>query len=380
MRLINAETLQIEEFIGDRSTSESNLPAYAILSHTWGEGEVSYKQFKHLTKNIRLSKGYKKIESSCRQARKFDLRYVWVDTCCIDKSSSAELSEAINSMFRYYANAAVCFAYLADVDSRDGNENSLRIQIRRSRWVTRGWTLQELIAPRTVCFFNKSWTRLGTKDSMDGLLQEVTGVDRLLLTHERPLANFSIACRMSWAAGRRTTRVEDLAYSLLGIFNINMPLLYGEGQKAFRRLQEEIMKESDDQSLFAWEPSPGHPSLWYNLSEGLGVLAEHPREFRLSEHFRAISTLSVPYSVTNRGIAIELPILSAGLDKPLALLACHGQHGSRADGMTKLRRLAIPLINKGNNVFMRDARKRLHITSSMVEIESAEERHIYLVR
>ncbi|KAF2201152.1 hypothetical protein GQ43DRAFT_448996 [Delitschia confertaspora ATCC 74209] len=209
------------------------------------------------------------IISACQQARQDNLAYVWIDTCCIDKSSSAELSEAINSMWRYYERSAMCYAYLDDVDvfdplrgghgvsnASDGSSEELTSKqvdlidekdLARSRWFTRGWTLQELIAPARVAFYIKGWNFVGYKATMGRKLERITGIGtEILMEHWPKLDTVSVARRMSWAAKRETTRVEDMAYCLLGIFDVNMPLLYGEGEKAFVRLQEEIMKDSDD--------------------------------------------------------------------------------------------------------------------------------------
>lgn len=175
----------------------------------------------------------------------------WMDTCCIDKSSSAELSEAINSMFAWYQQADVCLVYLHDVDSSldPSTPGSVRNSLRSSDWFNRGWTLQELVAPSVVYFHGSDWRSIGSRTSLKAVLSEITSIDVDLFSHGR-LSRYSIAQKMSWAAKRETTRVEDEAYCLMGLFDINMPLLYGEGRKAFRRLQEEIIRRSDDQSIF----------------------------------------------------------------------------------------------------------------------------------
>jgi hypothetical protein len=244
MRLIHGETLKLVEF------NDNNIPPYAILSHTWGLEEVTFQDMSmDLPNEARqsLSSGvkgasYKKIEYCCAQATKDGLEYSWVDTCGIDKSSSSELSEAINSMFRWYSNAAVCYAYLSDV-------HLITEEISPSRWFTRGWTLQELIAPRNVKFFTSNWELIGTKESLSSSIASITGIDVETLLDPSSLSSASVARKLSWAAERQTTRTEDVAYCLMGIFDVNMPLLYGEGEKAFIRLQEEIIKENDDQSL-----------------------------------------------------------------------------------------------------------------------------------
>jgi hypothetical protein len=236
------------EFIGDK------IPRYAILSHTWGtDGEEV--TFKDLMKGTGKSKaGYQKIRFCGEQAATDRLQYFWVDTCCIDKSSSAELSEAINSMFRWYHDASKCYVYLSDVSIRAAIKNDQISQwawepaFQKSRWFTRGWTLQELIAPASVEFFSVEGERLGDKKSLERQIHEITGITAQAL-QRGPLPYFSVNERMSWAAKRKTKREEDAAYSLLGIFDIHMPLIYGEGQKkALARLYKEIKESLKDKS------------------------------------------------------------------------------------------------------------------------------------
>ena len=186
---------------------------------------------------VQKKAGYEKIRHASMQAISDGYQYVWIDTCCIDKSSSAELSEAINSMFTWYQQASVCYAYVDDVQLHDFD---------KSRWFTRGWTLQELLAPSNVIFFVAGWTRLGTKFSLAAQITKITGIDSEILHDQRLLRKRSVAQLMSWASRKETTRPEDTAYCLLGIFGVNMPLLYGEGENAFIRLQEELVKFADD--------------------------------------------------------------------------------------------------------------------------------------
>jgi hypothetical protein len=177
----------------------------------------------------------------------------WIDSCCIDKTSSAELSEAINSMFRWYQNAQVCYAYLSDVPAIEDLDHYRKdSEFRRSKWFTRGWTLQELLAPEIVVFYNHDWVEIGTKALMSGVIRSITNIDRGFLMGESEIKPACVAQKMSWASRRKTTRLEDTAYCLMGLFDVNMPLLYGEGEKAFYRLQLEIIKNSSDESIFAW--------------------------------------------------------------------------------------------------------------------------------
>jgi hypothetical protein len=239
-----------------------NIPPYAILSHTWGDDNEEVT-FKDLTEGPRkATAGYRKIQFCAEQAARDGLQYFWVDTCCIDKSNNTELSEAINSMFRWYKNATKCYVYLSDVSINADNQNILTLELwesafRESRWFTRGWTLQELIAPPSVEFFSKEGTRLGDKKSLERQVQEITGIAARVL-QGAPLSEFNITERMSWAEKRETKRAEDKAYSLLGIFDIHMPLIYGEGMnEAIGRLREAIDKRSN--------PHGGKYTTWMHL-------------------------------------------------------------------------------------------------------------------
>lgn len=224
---------------------EDPLPPYATLSHTWGVEEVTFGDL--ISGAGKRKAGYSKICFCGEQARRDGLRYFWMDTCCIDKSSSAELTEAINSMFRWFAEAAKCYVYLSDVFVNKRNEEDHLSQARwesdfgMSRWFSRGWTLQELIAPRYVNFYNVNWSCIGTKASLGALISKITGIPIEVLNYSKRPDEYSVPDRMAWASRRRTTRLEDQAYCLMGLFGVNMSLLYGEGDKAFQRLQKEIM-------------------------------------------------------------------------------------------------------------------------------------------
>ncbi|KAI3319291.1 HET-domain-containing protein [Xylariaceae sp. AK1471] len=249
MRLLNTATLTLETFIGIET------PRYAILSHTWGKDEVLFEDIQDIsTERWKEKLGARKVIASARKAFENVFSYIWIDTCCIDKSSSAELSEAINSMYQWYAASDVCYAYLSDV----GDKIEGCVPFEQSRWFSRGWTLQELIAPREVEIFDAKWKPIGTRSSLATAINSITRIDMSLLERnpehqyemEDRLEAFSIHSKMLWTCKRETTRPEDRAYSLMGIFNVNMPLLYGEGgNKAFQRLQEEIIKASSDQSI-----------------------------------------------------------------------------------------------------------------------------------
>ncbi|KAI1355932.1 heterokaryon incompatibility protein-domain-containing protein [Xylaria sp. FL0043] len=296
MRLLNVRTFQLEEYVG------TDILRYSILSHRWEDEEVTF----HDLVNNRYSemKGSEKVLGCCRISRNEGLKYTWIDSCCIDKSSSAELSEAINSMFYWYKNAAVCYAYLSDVRTMS--------DFAASKWFTRGWTLQELIAQDAVVFLNADWCEIGTKTSLIATVSETTGIDRDILGTFRPrpditecLNELSAARKLSWAAHRVTTKIEDMAYSLLGLFDVNMPLIYGEAKRAFRQLQEEILNNFDDDSLFTWS---------YNSEECTssfsGVLADSPCCFRGMKGVDSRTGLAVRISnLVLKNVKLEVSVI-----------------------------------------------------------------------
>lgn len=291
--------------------------------------------------------GYNKIKFCDEQAARDGLQYFWVDSCCIDKSSSTELSEAINSMFRWYQSAHICFAYVLDVPSGDDLKRE-HSRFRSGRWFTRGWTLQELLAPRRLHFHDASWSFLGDKISLANVVEEITHIPVEFLSGSN-LNNVSVANRMAWASKRRTTRREDIAYCLLGIFDINMPLLYGEGDKAFARLQLEILKETEDESILAWENSLSAVTPTATAS-CCRLLAPSAADFSIWEGrmLRKVWASVFPSEMTNKGLRIRLP-LSYQLGTLCGLLNC-----ASAQGCEEF--LALPLQRIG----LSDEYKRLH--------------------
>jgi hypothetical protein len=279
----------------------TDIPAYAILSHRWTDDEVLFKDIEDKTSSDR--KGYFKLQGAISQARADGYAYLWDDTCCIDKSSSAELSEAINSMWVWYREAAICYAYLCDVSSCT-EDPDFEAQVRASGWFTRGWTLQELIAPKHVDFYNGIWTSIGTRQTLQRTISDITGIDADYLNHARPLSAASIAKRMSWAAHRKTTRLEDIAYCLMGLFAVNMPMLYGEGSRAFQRLQEEILRNSDDESIFAWVDKDAKKEDLH------GLLADDPQKFEDSGSIGPYRHAErKPLQSTNLGLSIQRDLI-----------------------------------------------------------------------
>lgn len=266
MHLLNTSTHEVKEF------PYGKIPPYIILSHRWGDEEVSYRDLTEPKKDPSTLKGWTKLDSFCSLAKQDGWEWVWMDTCCIDKSSSAELSEAINSMYQWYTKSEFCIAYLADISVFKDETGGERKLFEYSEWFKRGWTLQELLASREVVFYDKNWEIIGTRTALKAYVSRATRISNDHLS--KPLIA-SVAAKMSWAAKRQTSRPEDVAYSLLGLFEVNMPLLYGEGGfKAYIRLQYEIVRSRRDESIFAWTRLLGDP-----LLRAPGLLAPSPENF-----------------------------------------------------------------------------------------------------
>ncbi|KAK7398111.1 hypothetical protein QQX98_012516 [Neonectria punicea] len=333
MRLLHTEQTLLRDFQG------CDRPPYAILSHRWGEDEVILRDIQALRGNwdaldshrenalVTGKKGFDKLASSVQLARRNGFEYIWIDTCCIDKTSSAELSEAINSMYQWYETADACYAYLNDVKPTFEEDMYMRSStFRKSRWFRRGWTLQDYIG-------NKRETNQFTN-----LLHQITRVPHAVLLGDRAPSEASVASRMSWAATRETTRVEDIAYCLLGLFDVSMPLLYGEGEKAFTRLQEQILSQSDDETIFAWNTEESLENTFY------GLLAERPASFRNSDHLEPVSRLALgePWAMTSKGLKVEFNLQEC-TDTPDAdcfvVLNCESRGFSKASPVIYLKRI-----------------------------------------
>ncbi|KAH7303331.1 heterokaryon incompatibility protein-domain-containing protein [Stachybotrys elegans] len=364
MRLINAKSRGLEEFTQDEA------PPYAILSHRWGDAEVTFDDVRSPNSLYQSKDGYFKLDKCCAQALKDGLEFVWIDTCCIDKSSSAELSESINSMFSRYKNARFCYAFLNDVLPGDINDKASPCEesFRNSKWFTRGWTLQELLAPSNLRFYSHDWTHIGDKASSISLINNITGIyDAFLMNAD--LSRACIAERMSWASLRKVTRKEDIAYSLLGIFGINMPLLYGEGgENAFIRLQEELIKSSNDESIFAWHVGlrtcpVERPSAQYCM----GLLARSPSFFEKCTDITQASFGQLPsFIMANGMIRMALLVEKSANPSNGAIFFAHLRCRRRYDFENVL---AIPLVHPSlSALFLVATRPRLLIHPMLLEV------------
>ncbi|KAI2784552.1 heterokaryon incompatibility protein-domain-containing protein [Daldinia loculata] len=309
MWLLNTEKLTLEYL----NEAQVKGLSYAILSHTWGSDEILFHELRGDQEALQGRAGWAKMARFCKTALAYGFGYAWMDTCCIDKRNSADLSEAINSTYKYYYDSAVCFIYLEDVHKyADEASNSLGraevtrdqllARLRTTRWATRGWTLQECIAPERRCFLASDWSEIQDGDDLLDALAESTRIDKDLLKDRDLLRNFCIAERMKWASGRQTTRTEDVAYCLMGIFKVNMPVLYGEGAKnAFKRLQREIMQSSFDMTIF----------VWHGNYESSGLLAQSPSDFADTPPLGLWAPWDLsPFSMTNIGLSISLNIIN----------------------------------------------------------------------
>jgi hypothetical protein len=218
----------------------------------------------------RAKRGFSKVKGTCTLAANDGFDWVWIDSCCIDKSSSAELQEAINAMFRWYHSAQTCYVYLSDVPDEDAGWKS---RFSQSQWFLRAWTLQELLAFQSVEFYAADWSFIGTKRGRFELLSRITAIRQTVFHREwGSVYNviFRAAEKMSWAAHRTATRAEDRAYCLLGLFNVHLPLLYGEGERnAFRRLQQAIYEQDADSTLFlfSWSQNATLGSLFVSTPD-----------------------------------------------------------------------------------------------------------------
>ncbi|KAK4172638.1 heterokaryon incompatibility protein-domain-containing protein [Triangularia setosa] len=281
MRLLNTRTLASKQFCG------RCLP-YAILSHMWEGEEVTHQDVRDKIPTLESQHGYRKIKEYCRIAAEQRLELVWIDTCCIDKTSNAELTESINFMYRWYQQAAACLIGLSDLP---------------------------VIGQVKVQFYDKDWNLRATKYGLIVKLESITGIPADFLTGRASIRQISIADLMSWAANRQTTRPEDVAYCLLGVFGVKLPMIYGEGDNAFRRLQEEIILKSNDMTIFAWQHNNVGASPAQIPASRSPLLAHSPDNFSRPNKNEIITILSMnnaamsastnsEYIVKNKGFCI----------------------------------------------------------------------------
>ncbi|GAB7340481.1 hypothetical protein MBLNU457_6905t2 [Dothideomycetes sp. NU457] len=349
MYLIDVDNHSLKQFV-----DVYDCPPYAALSHRWGatDEEMTFQEMTSRAFHKQKS-GYPKMFKACLVAKRLGFQWVWIDTCCIDKQSSAELQESINSMWTIYYESAVCLAYLNDLDTwlettpvADGDEafdeaavvgGPRDTRLGESEWFKRGWTLQELLAPRKVVFLTSHWLEFGTRDSLSMEISCITKIPQAILQwkndtdREDAIRAYPIATRLSWAAGRQTKRSEDRAYSLLGLFGIHMPLLYGEGHNAFSRLQEEIIKTSGDATILLWKDAaflkPHEPSenreriraesrvldgVKSNTLPRMGLFAQSPAEFdnMFAAPENIFEMVEHSWAMTNLGLSVTLDMTS----------------------------------------------------------------------
>ncbi|KAF9232390.1 heterokaryon incompatibility protein-domain-containing protein, partial [Melanogaster broomeanus] len=331
IRLRDMKLLSREDILEELRILISDSLKYAILSHRWGTGEPAFYQMSTIRygkKKKPTGLGYEKLLHFCEKAKEYGCAFAWSDTCCINKESSSELEEAIRSMYRWYRDAHVCIIYLAG--------SSTIADIPSEPWFTRGWTLQELLAPRRWRFFGKDWSPVCPEEqenseavpgaidwttekfpypndknssSVIRAVAQVTGIDERHLTRFNPRDTvITVFEKMSWASKRQTTRVEDIAYSLFGIFDISMPIAYGEGKRAFYRLCEAIVQSCLDPTLLAWvgDSSP--------YSEALPSSPECYKPFICGDFGYASSKFGDPsFSITKFGLHVKLLVVPVEL-------------------------------------------------------------------
>ncbi|THU97733.1 HET-domain-containing protein, partial [Dendrothele bispora CBS 962.96] len=297
-RLIDTHSLRFAEF--DKNDVS---PQYAILSHRWIEGEeVTFQEFLNPEGREEMKKksGYRKILRACMKARNDGINFIWIDTCCIDKGNHDEVARDIKSMYAYYENSVVCYAYLVDVykwyygkESSRYREQWRKWMFEDSEWFQRGWTLQELLAPKEVVFFSHKWNKIGTREGLKELICSVTAIPLELLGGKSSLKDFDVKTRMSWAMGRMTTKPPDRAYCLLGILDITVEPDYDEDvETVFRRLQDAFEKahpnyldaESHEKSLI-------NSLVYQNVNDRMQTTSRRPKPMgdSMEDHLQYLS-------------------------------------------------------------------------------------------
>ncbi|KXH47134.1 HET domain-containing protein [Colletotrichum salicis] len=343
MKLLNCSTLRIQEMHPARKQElerEVISTPYAILSRKWEreEDEVTFEDMGSAEVRSKKVLGWSKILQTCDEALERGIRYAWIDTCCIYKRNLTELTESVNSMY---------------VDPEG--------DLAKSTWFTRGWTLQELIAPCKIEFYDKSWNIIGSRINLSREIQSL-------------LASIPVGRRMSWAAGREAKKVEDRAYSLLEIFGVSMPLLYGEGDQAFIRLQEEIIKATNDMSLLAWCDS--RVTFPEGSEELRGILTHTPDDF---SNFCNLESISDPrrgpeFSMTNKGLRLETRIFTYGRGSLFLSLGCP------KDAESKKNFLGILLHRLHSGIFVRASPDRLFLRDPFSNNRPLEKKFYFICK
>lgn len=346
MRLLHTKDFRLVE---DKDPEFQTDPRYAIVSHRWLPGETESLDFSSRDIAGDSSPVIKKVRGACKQASDDGFSWIWIDSVCIDRSNAVELGRAINSMFKCYRKATICYTYLSDVVMMDTPRPDTSIFNRHredasadsddqgevSEWFSRGWTLQELLAPANMQFFARDWSLIGTKQQLAPLIAKITDIDVGYLTGEKDFREACIAAKLSWMANRRTTEEEDRAYSMLGIFDIPMEVIYGEGKRAFTRLQKHLLETCADESIFAWRtpsaglPNPRGPRIVLGRDEwgliapspecfaGLGDVVIKRKPGRIARY--GVNTAGVYISHTSGRVAVSYGFMKSRLRK----LGCH---------------------------------------------------------
>lgn len=267
MRLLNTESFELRD-------STDPPPLYSVFSHAHGSNDIGFEDFRY-PEILPLKAGFHRLWQACSRARDHGSKWLWADTICIDRSSSAAVSDALNSLSRIYQECTFSLIYLEDLVPSEYMHKGLERQLASCAWFRNVWVLPQLIFPKDSFIYDRDWTEIGTKASLAPQISVITSIEQSVLVNPAALGECSIAKRISWAAKLDAYRTEDRSFALLGVLGVQMPIIYGEGHKAFLRLQEEILRDTSDFSLFAWRPEA--------FEEYRGLLAYSPAEF---EHFR----------------------------------------------------------------------------------------------
>lgn len=324
--LIQTKNLIKEDFITEVIRTYFR---YAMLSHKWNIDEPLFNELPNGVFAPGLPPRFSKLRSFCEVAKCLGLGWAWCDTCCINKESSAELDEAITSMFRWYRDSALTIVYFFDISgfSRD--------DLIKSKWFKRGWTLQELLAPRVMRFYDRTWTPCVRGPAYNHklvpewlhALQCATGIPPSALQEFTPGPD-NPREKLRWASARSTTRGEDQAYCLFGIFDLTLQPQYGEGEKAFGRLLAELIRITQDTGLLDWNGK---------RSERCSILPASPSGFwEVALPNMAVSSGSSPSSSQ---------ISPAGTDAEEGLLI------RRLSPASKAKLTISPLLSTGDGVF-----------------------------